>query len=146
MQMSRADIRSYPKLAYYVKNNLSEILAVPVIVSAIQRIGQINLPTLRQTLRWGHGPTLRVAPLVGACGEFTPNTHSNEIRISNIVVRDFEAGRGIRRTIYGRNVYAVGVTILHELIHWGDDQNGIDRPGEEGLEFERAVFGAVVPC
>ena len=55
MQMSRADIRSYPKLAYYVKNNLSEILAVPVIVSAIQRIGQINLPTLHQALRWGMG-------------------------------------------------------------------------------------------
>jgi hypothetical protein len=146
MQMNRSAIQSYLKFAYYVRHNLPEILNVPVIVSVMSRIGQINLHTLRTAVRWGYGPVLRVVPLVGACGEFTPNIHSNEIRISNILVRNFENGRGGHRIARGRNVHVVGVTILHELIHWGDDQNGIDRPGEEGEEFERAVYGAVVPC
>ena len=41
-------------------------------------------------------------------------------------------------------VYLVGVTILHELTHWGDDQDGVDRPGEEGEEFEIKVYGKVI--
>jgi len=34
----------------------------------------------------------------------------------------------------------LGVTLLYELVHW----DGIDRPGEEGEEFERLVYGSVI--
>jgi hypothetical protein len=146
MLMSAADQRSYPRLAYYVRVNLPDVINVPIIVNALNNIGQINMARLRLALRWGNIPSVRVADLdPGIYGEFSPGANSTELRISRQVVRDFEAGRGIRTTARGGRVYIVGVTILHELVHWGDDQDGVDRPGEEGEEFETAVYGGVVP-
>lgn len=143
MQMSPADIRRYPKLAYYVRVNLPDVIRVSATVHAFQIIGGINRPTLRMALAWGIGPRINITDLVGALGEFTPDIGSQEIRINRRMVEEFEAGRGRRATRAG-NVYLVGVTILHELIHWADDRDGIDRPGEEGEEFERAVYGNVI--
>ncbi len=143
MRMLPVDIKSYPRLAYYVRNDLPQIMRVPSIVAAMSRIGQLNRAKLSMAVRWNYGPQIRVTPLVGAYGEFTPNISSNEIRIDTNVVRNFEAGRG-RRVARAGNVYLVGVTLLHELVHWGDDQDGVDRPGEEGAEFERLIYGSVI--
>jgi hypothetical protein len=143
MKMSTYDIKKYPKLAYYVRVNIPEVLKVPVIVNAFNKIGGINRPTLRGALKWGAGPTIKITIPSGAFGEFTPDCHSMEIRIERKIVEDFEAGKG-KRVARAGSVYLVGVTLLHELIHWADDQDGIDRPGEEGGEFERAMYGKVI--
>jgi hypothetical protein len=143
MKMSQADIKQYPKLAYYVRVNIPEVINVPAIVNAFRTIGGIDRTTLRTALAWGSGPTIKITILVGAVGEFTPDIRSQEIRISKQLVEEFEAGRG-KRVARAGNVYLVGVTLLHELIHWADDQDGIDRPGEEGEEFERAIYGSVI--
>jgi Metallopeptidase toxin 3 len=140
MRMNLADTRTYPKFAYYVRVNIPQVIHVPAIVSAFRRIGGIDRPTLRQALIWGSGPSIRITPLVGANGEFTPNIGSQEIRIDRGIVQEFEAGRGVQMARAGR-VYLVGTTLLHELIHWADDQDGIDRAGEEGVEFEVAMYG-----
>ncbi len=89
---------------------------------------------------------MKVADIPGVCGEFTPDVGSQELRVNRKMVEEFEAGRGKRPTPDGREVYVLGVTILHELIHWGDDQDGVDRPAEEGEEFEKTVYGAVINC
>ena len=65
-------------------------------------------------------------------------------------VKEFEAGKGLRKTAHGHMVFLVGVTLLHELTHWADDQDGVDDPvpgdptNEEGEEFERRVYGGIV--
>lgn len=72
------------------------------------------------------------------CGEFTPNSKSNELRISKSLVDEFEKSAGAAKI-----TRLVGATILHELVHWGDDQDGKDIPGEEGNLFEtEALFHA----
>ena len=143
MWLDPADAKSYEKLAEYMSRKLPLAYKVPSIAYALQKTGQFNRPRLRFALRWGQGPTVRVRDLVGAFGEFTPGSGSNEIRIQRAMVQDFEAGHGIRRARVG-NVYLVGVTLVHELVHWCDDQDGIDRPGEEGEEFETLVYGRVI--
>lgn len=143
MRMRSVDIKAYPKLTHYVKNDLYKLINVPAIVSAMNKTAQLNRAKLRVALSWNSGPIIKVAPLVGVYGEFSPNIGSNEIRIEDKMVREFEAGRGKRISRAG-NVYLVGVTLLHELVHWGDDQDGIDRPGEEGAEFERLIYGSVI--
>ena len=142
MRMTATDIKAYPKLTYYVKTDVPKLLMVPAIVSALNSIGQINKTKLMLALSWGAGPQITVKNLSRAYGEFTPNVGSNEIRIDLSLVREFEMGKG-RRVVRAGNIYLVGVTLLHELVHWGDDQDGIDRPGEEGEEFERRVYGSI---
>src|SRR5678815_4675374 len=113
MKMQSADIKMYPKLAYYVQHNLPQILNVPVISSAMQKIGQINSSRLRLALQWGHLPTIKIVPALGACGKFMPVAGSSDVQIDEGVVKDFERGKGVRVARAG-SVYAVGVTLLHE--------------------------------
>jgi hypothetical protein len=141
--MTATDVRSYPKLAFYVRNDLPQVLRVPAIVAAFAKIGGVARPSLQAALRWNSGPSIKVTVLVGALGEFSPGIKSQEIRIARSMVADFEAGKGQRAARAG-SVYLVGVTLLHELVHWADDQDGIDRSGEEGEEFERALYGGVI--
>lgn len=60
------------------------------------------------------------------------------------MVEEFEAGKGLRKTATGKLVYLVGVTILHELTHWADDQDGVQEIGEEGNRYEKSVYGKVI--
>ena len=142
MKMQAADIKTYPKLAYYVKTDLPKIVDVPALVLMLNRIGQVNRSKLRSALEWGFGPVIKVTVMT-PLGEFTPGSGSNELRIQTALVREFESGKG-RRAARAGNVYLVGVTLLHELVHWGDDQDKVDRTGEEGEEFERAIYGSVI--
>ena len=143
MKMSAADQASFPKLKQYVRYKLPEVANIPIIRAAMLEIAQLNHSKLKAALAWGNEPTLKVTILSGAVGEFTPDIGSNEIRLDTRMVQEFESGRGLRNAKAGR-VYLVGVTILHELTHWGDDQDGVDRPGEEGEEFEIKVYGKVI--
>jgi len=55
-----------------------------------------------------------------------------------------EDGHGLRKTKWNKNVFLVGVTLLHELVHWADNLDGIDFPDEEGEQFETDVYGMVI--
>jgi zincin-like metallopeptidase toxin 3 of polymorphic toxin system len=143
MKLTPADQKAFPAFAYYVRENIPQVICVPAIVSAMNKIGQLNKAKLAAALKWGSGPSIKITTLVGAIGEFTPFIGSNEIRIETKIVKDFEKGKGVRVAKAG-NVFLVGVTLLHELVHWGDDQDGIDRLGEEGAEFETLVYGKVI--
>ncbi len=75
------------------------------------------------------------APL-NAFGEFTPGVGSNEIRISEKLLSDYEAGNASTKLL--------DATFEHELVHFFDDQDGADFPGEEGELYEQSVYGCVV--
>ena len=121
------------------------VIRVPALRAAMATAGQLNRSQFHAALAWGTPPNISIVPALGACGEFTPTPGNNTIRIDQRLFVDFEAGRG-KVLVRARNVYVLGVTLLHEMAHWGDNLDGIDRAGEEGNEFERLVYGAVVPC
>jgi len=142
MNMDTVDQKNYPNLKYYVKNYLPKVQVIPKIANALLKNGEIMKRNIRVVLAWGNQPTIKVVVMAkNQCGEFTPNSKSNEIRISKSLVDEFEiSGGAIKIT------HLVGATILHELAHWGDDQDGKDIPGEEGNLFETAAYGRVIPC
>lgn len=141
MWLDQADARRYENLAEYMSRRLPTVYTVPSIAYALRELGQFNRAKLRQALRWGQGPTVVVRDLgAGTNGAFTPNIGSNEIRVNRPLVEAFEAGGGIERARAG-NVYVIGTVLLHELVHWCDDQDGIDYSGEEGKKFETLVYG-----
>jgi hypothetical protein len=143
MQMTAADQRAYPKLKYYVKNSLPQVVDVPAIVNAMRKIGQLTKSDLQKAVQWGSGPMLKIVTM-SDLGQFSPGIGSSELRLQKAMVEEFEAGNGTRKTAKNRDVFLVGVTILHELVHYGDDQDSIDHPDEEGEVFERMVYGAVI--
>ncbi|MCE2503337.1 MAG: hypothetical protein J4G05_04665, partial [Chlorobi bacterium] len=128
----------YPRLTEYLRNRVDEILGNPVIMRALEEMGQLSKDDVRRALVWGEGPVINIVPLLGANGEFTPYTGSNELRIDWGIVNQLENSVGDDRDAA---LLLVASTILHEFVHWGDDQDGIDRPGEEGEEFEIRVYG-----
>jgi hypothetical protein len=135
MKLLIADEKKYPKLYYYLKNDIPKLSSHVKISKALMKYGQIKKSNISTVLNYGSDPIVKVTSLVGACGEFTPNTKSNELRLHKSLVERFEKSSGdmvLLRT--------VGATILHELVHWGDDQDGIDYPGEEGSLFEKHVY------
>jgi hypothetical protein len=142
MNLSLADQKKYPLLTSYVKNQLPKVRFIPKIVSALEKNGEISKKHLSFVLAWGVHPTIKIVPMPrNQCGEFTPNSQSNEIRISRSLVEQFEKSGG-----NSKQTKLLGATILHELAHWGDDQDGKDIPGEEGNMFETAAYGMIIPC
>lgn len=152
MIIARADQLSFPKVTQYVRDSLPGVANIDSVCRAFRRFAQMDRASLQAALAWGSQPTLKFVDLVNAdggflFGEFTPDSGSNELRINLKMAQDFEVGptpNFVGRNARGARVYLLGVTILHELVHWGDDRDGIDFPEEEGEAFERAVYGRVV--
>jgi hypothetical protein len=145
MIMSATDEARFPKCARYVKKELPKVVEIPIIAKAMQTTGQLNRTSFRAALKWGNQPTILIVPGLAACGQFTPTPGNNTIEIRESIFTDFEAGKG-RLVASAGNVYALGLNLLHELVHWGDNLDGVDRPGEEGDEFEMLVYGANLGC
>jgi zincin-like metallopeptidase toxin 3 of polymorphic toxin system len=142
MNINISNQKKYPQLTEYVKNSLPKVKHNPKITEALLKSGEIKKKSLGRVLSWGTQPTINVVFMSkNQCGEFTPNSKSNEIRISRSLVEEFENSGGSKKS-----TLLLGATILHELVHWGDDQDGKDIPGEEGNLFETSAYGMVIPC
>lgn len=135
MKLSKAQEKQFPKLHYYLKVDVPKLVHHAKISAALGKYGQIKKTGLPAVLNYGTGPTISVIALVNACGEFTPGAKSNELRLNKSLVDAFE--KSTSDTIL---LKTVGATILHELVHWGDDQDSVDYPGEEGELFEKHVY------
>jgi RHS repeat-associated protein len=111
------------------------------VQAAVLKYGQLDLKQLKEDLKDGKGPTIKVANLSGAYGEFTPGISSNEIRVDEDLLKKQDAAKGEDKKDYD---FLTGVTILHENTHRGDDQDNVDYPGEEGEQMEQDSFGRIV--
>lgn len=144
--MSGADTTTYPKFKQYVSIAIPKVVEATSIIAAIHKYaGIIDEAKIKDALLWGKGPLIKIV-VMDDYGQFTPNSKSNEIRIQEKIVKEFESGskKSLKKTKSGKLVYLVGVTLLHELTHWADDQDGIDTAGEEGEHFENAIYGKVI--
>ncbi len=144
MKMIHQDQVKYPKFTQYVRYALPQVVESKAIVAAFQKYGQIDRATLKRALKWDNEPHITIKALVGAVGLFDFSVDANEINIHDGIVQEFEDGHGLRKTKYDKKVYLVGVTLLHELVHWADNLDGIDFPDEEGEQFEKDVYGQVI--
>lgn len=146
MIVALPDQNRFPKSTRYIRYALPKVINVPQIVRAVNKTGQLNRAQFQQALAWGNHPTISIVAGLGSCAAFTPTPGNNVIEIRESIFHDFEAGRGYLQTKTGKRVQALGVNILHEMVHWGDNKDGIDRLGEEGEEFEMLVYGVNLAC
>jgi zincin-like metallopeptidase toxin 3 of polymorphic toxin system len=154
MRMDEATFKAYPKLHYYVRVNMPDVANVKAIVSAIKKLaGTTSRSTIKEALKWGEGPTIEVVSDLVCAGKKAYGCYawgSDVLQIDEDMVKDFEAGKGVVKNAAGKRVYLVGATLLHELTHWADAQDGTDDPvagdpsNEEGNAYEKAVYGKVL--
>jgi Metallopeptidase toxin 3 len=148
MKLDADTIKNYPKFHYYVRVNMPEVAKVDSIINAIKKIaGKTSKTTIREAMKYGNNPLIKVVEDLKCAGDPALGCYrfgSDEIRVNKRLVDEFEAGRGIVETPGGKKVYLVGVTILHELTHWADAQDGVNATGEDGDAFETAVYGEVL--
>lgn len=155
MRMTNPQILRYPRFHSYIRLEMPKVASAKRIVSQLSRLsGASSRPTVLSGLRWGTDPLLTVVPnLMSSSGRRAYGLYrwgGNEIQIDEQLVLDFQAGRGKVPLSNGKQVYLVGATVLHELCHWADAQDGVDDPvpgdpsNEEGNAFENAIYGAVL--
>ena len=148
-EMDANQARQYQRLAQYLRNGIQDIANNPKIMNALMKYGQFSRQDIIKGLTWGDGPKINVTTLEGDyIGEFTPYIGSKEIRLNKNFVSqlDTRIGFGVDKDAL---LFLLAVTILHEYVHYGDDQDGIDyfvKDGEsdEGRAFELAAYGQII--
>src|SRR5262249_15133714 len=132
------------KFAQHLSTVLPTYQNNQLVIDTMHKLaGGITKDAIKAALVWGQGPTVRVVDLPdGTYGMFNKGMKSNIIFISTKLVDEFLKGKGLRKTPKGELVEQVTMTLLHELTHWADDQDGKDaHPGtEEGWELEKTVW------
>lgn len=139
MKFSHADEIMYPKTFQYVSKRLGDVIHVERIAQAMIRQGDFTRNTLRQALRYGSLPKIAIRQMAD-CGLFHPG-RPDEISIRQDICANFEQSDGRLS-----DVMLLGVTILHEIVHWGDLADGVQKNYEEGERFEMEAYGRLIPC
>lgn len=146
MKMDPIDITRYPKFAQYVSVAIPTVRTMPFIINALKKFsGNSSEAKIKEALEWNKGPTISLVTdlmcgAVEAVGCYTDGV--NALEIEENIVKEFEAGKGLRKTGSGKMVYYVGVTLLHELCHWANDGTGL--PDQTHEKFEQTLYGKVI--
>ena len=146
MKMLPADVAKYKKFFKYVSTAIPLVRDVPFIISALMKFsGNASEEKIKEALAWNKGPTIQIVKDLICAGVASVGCYavdSNVIRIKQAVVEEFEAGKGLRTTSFGKQVYLAGVTLLHELCHWANDGTGAEDVTHE--KFEQALYGKII--
>lgn len=146
MKMNPLDIKTYRKFHQYVSCAIPTVQNMPFIINALKRFsGNSSESKIKQALEWNKGPSILIVKdlmcgAVEAVGCYRSGV--DVLEVEQAIVDEFEAGKGLRKTAYGKMVYYVGVTLLHELCHWANDGTGKDDLTHDKLE--QALYGGVV--
>jgi hypothetical protein len=151
MKLSADDQTNFPKLTYYLRHDFPLQIGNSVITSNLRKFGSLSLSQARSALLWDTDPLVTITDLDnGQCGvpsAFGCTRDTTHIEIDDDTVNEFEndANANLRLTAFGRHVFLTGVTLLHEMCHWGNRVNGVaETDGDAGDKFETAVYGGVV--
>jgi Metallopeptidase toxin 3 len=150
MQYSKGNDKRYSCLQEYLQKDIFDLVKKPGVLAAILSIGEINGACLTEALKWGAGPTVWVDPdMTERFGFFWGEKYNTQLNIAGFLVDAYKEDRDWVQTTCGR-VRLLGITILHELVHWADLRDGVARPDQKNPEkevgniFEIKAFGRIV--
>ena len=105
--------------------------------------GRFTNEQIKEMVKYGKGPTINVTQLEkGYYGLFNPGINSTTLNISEDIVNELEHAEGFDAVV---SLFLVGVTILHEFSHYGDDLAGnLERDREDGKVYEENAYGIVI--
>ncbi|MDC6363518.1 MULTISPECIES: hypothetical protein [Flavobacteriaceae] len=141
----------YPKLTEYLKNQLPTVANISKITNAIHEFTQLPLSQIQHDLQWGEGPEVHIVQLDNFCPTCSDDTaghyddenpeNANKIYLDIDIINDLESGQ-ISETDADAFLFFIGTTVLHEFVHWGENNNpDFFYLGEEGVQFEIRAYG-----
>ena len=150
-ELPAAQAKKHQRLAHYLKNGVQEIANNKTVMASLMKYGQFTEKQIQSALEWGEGPKINVTQLgkskTGSgdrAGLYSPKKYgANTLNIDIDLVERLESATGDDRDIV---LFQVAKTILHEYVHLGDAQDGVDYKGavgngEEGNAFEIESYG-----
>jgi hypothetical protein len=149
----------YPKLTEYLQNKMPMVKDISVITNAIQDITNLTLSQIQKDLQWGKGPIIKIIQLDNYTSDTGPDTVGlfDGAENSEVIFLDIDWVNNLENDNFDENLvdyfglesnreaflFFLGVTVLHEYVHYGDYLNGNNYkyPEEEGDLFETRVYG-----
>ena len=141
VSMSVQDQTLYPRLKDFLRIELPKVVNDKKKWSAFLKYSEFQGRWFGAFLAgwaigWDSKPTIKIKPLPDAWGEYLPGRGEDIIYIDKSWATRFERDYKLAKA----KIFMEAL-ILHEMVHWGDDQDGKDQPGEEGEAFEKAAYG-----
>lgn len=137
----------YPKFTEYMENRLPNVANISKIVNTIKYLTGLSESQIKEDLTWGTGPIIHITQLDNfgtrtsdkTAGYFEPK-EPDVIHVDIDYVNRLENSNASQ---YEQDAFLfyLGTTLLHEYVHYGDFQDGVQHPGEEGIIFEIMVYG-----
>jgi RHS repeat-associated protein len=147
--LPQAFIERYKHAAQYLQNGIQGILDNRRIVDALKKHGGFSDKQLREVLTWGKGPTVEPYdlgrldikhPALGLTGGRKGDAAPLLININ--MFEELEKAEVKDKEYW---LFLIAVTILHESVHYGYNENSLKtRTKEEGEDFEKDAYGKVI--
>jgi RHS repeat-associated protein len=103
--------------------------------SAFLKYGQADAALVQDAMRDGNEPNIVVEDLLNAFGEYRGAMDKTTIYLDKAFLEDYEFCRLSDKLL--------DATVEHESVHYFDDKDGVDYPGEEGNFYEIDVYGEI---
>lgn len=137
VHMYPEDESNYPNLMLYASSELSDVWKNVEIWEAFRKWGQFDNETdaKRAINQWTDSPFMKVKPLGRINGRFDTDNPDQILLASEVacLYEKFHHLSDIRDLVES--------TILHELVHWGDNFDGNHQMPEAGKSFEIEAYG-----
>ena len=128
--ISKENAKRYPKLNAYLYNEIGQITNNQHIMKHLIKYSEQSEDQIKRDFEYGKGPYINVFKFKdNACGYFDASESKSTLNLDSDYVSRLETSSNLNSEIA---LFIIGVTILHEYVHYGDAKDGVHQEIEEG--------------
>lgn len=139
MIVSAGLVKTYPRLAMWICDNLPKVRDNPKVFVAFQKYASLKEKVAERAIKHGDPPVIEFRHMPTSNGEFIGSKYPDTVFISKDICDRFQGSETDARD--PRMHLIVESTLLHEMVHWGDWMDGKVTAGELGKSFEKEAYG-----
>ena len=165
MRLDQTITRCFPILAKFIEREIPLYRFNPPVFNAFRHFGQFTPGEAAKALTFGTSDPIIDARMMDDFGVYLwrrpkdpakPRKKNRKIWLARAMCRDFERIDGDYKIVTNID-FIIKVTILHEMVHWGDLRDAVEQPDvlhedpsgrlrmiDVGFQFELEAFGGIV--
>jgi hypothetical protein len=135
VQIDRTIGRAFPKLAAWIASEIPACRSDARIWPAFVKYSQLGEDGAARALEMGSPPTIDAARMGSLYGYFDPTKKrkADKVFVSRSLCKGFESPDADMRTMKPYDLI-MKASILHEMVHWADHQDGHTQPDADRLD------------